>query len=264
MLKFIATDLDGTLLDEHKRLPAEIFGLIERLAQKGVLFAPASGRQYANLEALFSPVSDKIVFICENGALVKYRGETLYLDPIPAPAARRALAAVKSVPRLHPLLCCEGNTYLDSTAEPFCSYAKSAYTRCVFTEDLCAAADSEPVCKIAVFDELPAAEHAQSVLPRLLSGLRITLSGDDWCDVSVPTADKGAAIRFLRNHFGLRKEECAAFGDQMNDYEMLLECGTAYLPENAYPPLKERFRNTVPSNAEGGVIEKIKELLGDL
>ena len=82
MLKFIATDLDGTLLDDEKHLPRETFRLIEELSERGVLFAPASGRQYANLQKLFLPVKDKVLFMCENGALVKYKGKTLHLNPI--------------------------------------------------------------------------------------------------------------------------------------------------------------------------------------
>ena len=47
----------------------------------------------------------------------------------------------------------------------------------------------------------------------------------------------------------------------MNDYEMLLECGYPYVPENAYPPLKRMFRNHIPSNEEGGVLTKLKEII---
>ena len=42
MIRFIATDLDGTLLDSERRLPEEIFPLIGKLKELGVLFAPAS------------------------------------------------------------------------------------------------------------------------------------------------------------------------------------------------------------------------------
>lgn len=261
MIKLIATDLDGTLLDEEKRLPEKIFGLIEQLHERGILFAPASGRQYANLKELFFPVWEKLVFLCENGALVKYRDETLYLDPVPIPAVRQAIAQIRAIPRLFPMICGVDCTYIESDKEPFYSYALRSYTRCALVNDLDEVIGREPVCKIAIFDELPAAQHCYALLPQRLPHLRTILSGDDWCDVSVPTADKGAAMRFVRGYFGLKKEECVSFGDQMNDLEMLLECGHAFLPENAYPPLKERFLHTVPSNAEGGVLRKIEEIL---
>ena len=61
-------------------------------------------------------------------------------------------------------------------------------------------------------------------------------------------------MRFLRERFSLAREECAAFGDHMNDYEMLLECGHPYVTGNAYPPLKRRIGRAIHSNAENGVV----------
>lgn len=265
MIKLIATDLDGTLLDEEKRLPEEIFPLIDKLCGRGVLFAPASGRQYANLRVLFSPVKDKIVFLCENGALVKYREETLFCDPIDDFRVKSALKVIRSFHGLFPMLCGVDCTYIESDKEPFYSYAVRSYTNCALVDRLESVIGREPVCKIAIYDELPAEEHCYRLLPPLLPALKVTLSGYDWCDVSNPSADKGGAIRFLREHFRLKREECLAFGDQMNDYEMLLECGAAYVPENAYPPLKAKFPSTA-SNNEGGVVRKLREMLdqGDL
>ena len=108
MVKFIASDLDGTLLDGEKRLPEEIFPLIRKLKSLGVLFAPASGRQYANLKKLFAPVENDVVFICENGALVKYRSKTLHLTPIRDRDARNAIHEIRALPHLYPMLCGKG------------------------------------------------------------------------------------------------------------------------------------------------------------
>ncbi len=47
----------------------------------------------------------------------------------------------------------------------------------------------------------------------------------------------------------------------MNDYEMLLESGRAYVTENAYLPLKRLIRRTVPANSEGGVIKTLKNFI---
>ena len=49
----------------------------------------------------------------------------------------------------------------------------------------------------------------------------------------------------------------------MNDYGMLAACGKAYVPENAYPPLKTLIGNIIPANTEGGVIAKMKEILSE-
>ena len=70
MIKLIACDMDGTLLDSAKRLPAELPEVIAKLKEKGVLFCVASGRQYASLRRDFDAYADDMLFICENGALV--------------------------------------------------------------------------------------------------------------------------------------------------------------------------------------------------
>ena len=45
-IKFIASDMDGTLLDENGQLNPEFFAVFEQLEQKNIGFAAASGRQY--------------------------------------------------------------------------------------------------------------------------------------------------------------------------------------------------------------------------
>ena len=261
MIKFIATDLDGTLLDGKRKLPEEIFPLIDKLHARGILFAPASGRQYANLRRLFAPVADKVLFICENGALVKYREETLFLRPIRDMYLREALDAVRKLPHLRPMLCGVNTAYIEDDAQPFYDYSLAAYTSCMKVDSLDAVIGKEAICKIAVFDEIAAAENCIKVLPPKIPQLRTILSGVDWCDVSAPDSDKGTAIRFIQKTFGFERDECVAFGDHMNDYEMLYECGHAYVTENAYPPLKELIGQVIPSNEEGGVIQKINEIL---
>ena len=262
MIKFIATDLDGTLLDGNRSLPDETFEIIEKLHARGILFAPSSGRQYANLRKFFAPVEDKVVFVCENGALVKYRGETLYLNPVRETLLKETLGEIRAIPHLLPVLCGERSAYIEDRREPFRTLAVDAYTNCAEVESLDEVIGKEPVCKIAVYDEI-SSEHCIKALPPKLPKLRTILSGDSWCDVSAPDASKGEAIRFIRTHFRLEREECVAFGDHMNDYEMLLECGRAYVTENAYPPLKELIGQTVPANTEYGVLEKIKQILAE-
>ena len=50
----------------------------------------------------------------------------------------------------------------------------------------------------------------------------------------------------------------------MNDYEMLTASGKAYVTANAYPPLKALVGEEIPSNAQFGVIGKLKERLTNL
>lgn len=261
MIKFIATDLDGTLLDDNGELPEEIFGIIEQLNKKGILFSPASGRQYANLEKLFAPVKDKVLFICENGALVKYKGETLFssaIDPALIPAA---VNAVRNTSWGHIMLCCDGNAYIDDDYPPFVEASKKAYTNCKEVKCLEDFIGKENACKLAVFDDDVMAETRMPFFNENIPLLKTVISGKRWCDIMSPVTNKGVAIRVIEEKLGIKKEEIIGFGDHMNDYEMLLECGKAYITENGYEPLKKEIGNVIPSNAEKGVIKFLKNLI---
>ena len=69
-IRLVCSDLDGTLLQYGKKeLEGEIFDQIRALHDRGILFCPASGRQYTSLRKLFAPVADCCIFLCENGAV---------------------------------------------------------------------------------------------------------------------------------------------------------------------------------------------------
>ena len=192
MIRFIATDLDGTLLNERKEVPEETFPLIEALAERGVLFAPSSGRQYANLRKLFAPVADKIAFICEEGALVTYRGKVLHADPIPDALLPQTLAAIRSVSGLYPMLCGEGSAYIENSEQPFYDDSMEAYTNCRLVGSLNDVIGREPICKVAVFDTQNAAEHCYRLLPPCASYARPSASAarNAWPSATISTITK--------------------------------------------------------------------------
>ena len=261
MIKLVASDLDGTLLPPSKIMPEETFGLIEKLYKRGIIFAPASGRQLPNLQKLFAPVLDKIAIIAENGGLCWYGGKIIYSDPTPKDGVKYALDIIRSQKDLYPLLSCADCAYYESGFGTFIEVCKKSYSS-LERADLDEIAENMSVIKISVWDGVPpCAEHGGKILPPLIKGLRTMVSGYDWLDVSAADANKGKALNALMQNFGIDKSECMAFGDHMNDLEMLEACGSPFITENAFAGLKEKINSRVPSNAEYGVIQKIKELL---
>lgn len=261
MVKLIASDLDGTLLPPSKIMPEDTFPLIQKMYGAGITFAPASGRQLPNLLKLFAPVSDKIAVIAENGGLVWHKGDIVFSSPTPAADVLRALQIIRRTDGLYPVVCCAERAFYEDGYPRFVETLKRSYSSETRVKNLDEIVTDNAVLKISVWDDLPAAEHGGVILPPLLDGLRTRVSGYDWLDVSALRTDKGKALCALMARLGVKKEQCAAFGDHMNDYEMLCESGHPYVTANAYPPLKKLIGEEIPSNAEFGVIKKIKELI---
>ncbi len=262
MIKLVVSDLDGTLLLPGGIMPEETFSLIDKLYRNGIIFAPASGRQLPNLKKLFAPVLDKIAIIAENGGLAWFGGEIIYSNPTQSDSVLYALSKIKTVKGLHPLLSCEDCAYYSDDFEPFAAKVRASYSVSEKTDELESVARRVTTLKISVWDEIsPCAEHGGKILPPLIEGLRTMVSGRDWLDVSTPDANKGEALKALYRRLGINSEQCAGFGDHMNDYEMLAACGSAYVTANAYSGLKKLIPNEIASNAEKGVIRKIGELI---
>ena len=72
---------------------------------------------------------------------------------------------------------------------------------------------------------------------------------------------KGVGIKFLQDTYQINPDECAAFGDQMNDYEMLQEVKYAYAMSNAVEPIKNIAYEVIGSNDEQAVLKKIHDIL---
>ena len=262
MIKLIASDLDGTLLPPSKIMPPQTLDYIQRLKGMGVTFAPASGRQLPNLKKLFAPVLDKIAIIAENGGLAWADGRVIFRDPTPAAGVKYALDIIEDQEGLYPLLSCADCAYYSSDYEPFVTVLNKSYSSAKRVNDLKRVADSEEVLKISVWDSQPCAEHGGIILPPLIKGMRAMISGYDWLDVSAPHANKGRAFDAILQYLGADRSESVAFGDHMNDYEMLCAAGKAYIPENAFPKLKESgVGEIIGPHRELSVIKKIGEIM---
>ena len=90
----IAVDMDGSLLDDEKRIHDDFWPLLDELADRGILLCPASGRQYATLRRQLG--RDELVYIAENGAYVVQHDEEISVDPLDLGTAREVVETVRA------------------------------------------------------------------------------------------------------------------------------------------------------------------------
>lgn len=77
-IKLITTDLDGTLLNDNKEVPAGFREWV--LGHKEIKMVIASGRQYYNICKLFPEMEDNLVFMAENGGLVFENNKAIHIN----------------------------------------------------------------------------------------------------------------------------------------------------------------------------------------
>ena len=113
MIKLIATDLDGTLINGITRaVPRDLNEVWDRLNEKGIVFLAASGRDYNGAAQFFGPLADKMMFICDNGANIYDKGRLLETHNIPREGVHRLLQLIDKIDNADPMLCGTKGTYV--------------------------------------------------------------------------------------------------------------------------------------------------------
>lgn len=69
-IRLVVSDLDGTLLNEEKRISPRSLAAIRKLRRCGVLFTVCTGREYAILEHYAKQIQPSAPMICNNGGEV--------------------------------------------------------------------------------------------------------------------------------------------------------------------------------------------------
>ncbi len=259
-IKFIASDMDGTLLDESSQLDPQFFDIYRQLTEQGIIFAAASGRQYASLQQKFAPIQDEMMFIAENGTLVMHKGEELYSCPLDTQTAREVVMEARTIKGAYTVLCGKHSAYIETQDPVALAELSKYYHSCHYVNDLLEVDDEFIKVAICHFDSTE-----QFVFPSMNAKFgatnQVVVSAHIWLDIMNAEASKGTAIEYLQQTLGFTYEQTMSFGDYFNDVEMLKASYHSYAVENAHPEVKKLARFRAPSNIDAGVIQVIKQMV---
>jgi hypothetical protein len=263
-IRLIACDMDGTLLDDDNAIHDDFWPLIDQLHARGIIFCPASGRQYYSLVERFEPIADELIFIAENGTYVMQQGVELSSDCLAPDAARELIRVYRDLRAkeadVGAVLCGKRSAYVETSDESFLAEVAKYYQRLERVDDLLAVEDD--ILKVAVFTFRSSEQIIYPVFERFRATHQVVVSGERWLDVMAPLANKGTGIRHIQETLKITRDQTMVFGDFLNDLEMMDEATYSFAMANAHPLLKERASYLSPGNADNGVVRTIKAVLG--
>lgn len=243
-IKMICSDLDGTLLQYgRKTLEPEVFTLIEQLADRGILFCPASGRQYTSQKKLFAPVADRCAFLCENGGVLYKEDVCIGKTPMPRALAEEIARDLweRSDGQGEVMLSGQNCAYLMERGLGMLDrirFIGNQYKIIRNPSDV-----PEEIVKVSVYLHEGVEKYADRFVPHWQEA-NCAVAGPYWIDTTL--ANKGTGVQKLCEVLGVAPEEVLAFGDNYNDTAMLDLVGTPYIMDSAAAPLRERYPRHTP------------------
>ncbi|STD15608.1 Phosphatase YbjI [Dermatophilus congolensis] len=258
----VVADMDGSLLDSNGNIPDTFWDVLTRMRERGIAFAPASGRQLATLRELFAPAGDNLYTIAENGAYVVHGDEEISSVTLDHNTVTTAINIVRNTHekghRLGAVVCGKRSAYVEWNHQPFLDQCRVYYAALELVEDLHTIDDD--ILKVAIFDFGPAEEIAHHFNP-LRHTHQVVISGPNWIDVMSHGVHKGLAVQELQKTLGIDRKHTLVFGDYFNDAHMLDTAELSFAMANGHPEIIQRANYIAPPNTEHGTITVLETLL---
>lgn len=260
MVKLIATDMDGTLLDDLKNLSPDFWEVEKQLLDRGILFAVASGRQFHNLAKVFGQTADRTIFIAENGSYGEYQGKELFRMALDWNAVLDFIRIGRRVPNSGMVISGKDFAYVEGTNPEFVDEVRRHHDKLKVVDDLTQIEDV--VLKFTMCDFNDIVGNTYPHFGQLSGDFNVVVSGKYWMDITDKSANKGTALRRIQEHFGISRDDTMVFGDYLNDMQMMAEAKYSYAMKNAHADiLKVASHVTELDNNAYGVTETIKRLV---
>ena len=269
MIKLVAMDLDGTLLNGEKGVTEYTAEILRACEKKGVKMVIASGRGFdsarvfARLSGLNSPV------VSANGARVDETpfGPTILEDCIPEETSREVCRLMLESGIYFVCYCSGVNYSANGTRIKRGIMPKQIVDDGKFTvrntldfDELMTEGVKRPYKYVAFTEEYEALARLRERLEKEVDAA-VSSSWPDNVEVLAKGCGKGRAISFLAEKYGIKKDEIMAFGDQENDRDMLLSAGWPVAMENGVNRIKAVARIIAPKNTEDGVAKVLEKMV---
>lgn len=258
MIKLIASDLDGTLLNNRKEFAPDFFEIIKKLNEKQVKFSIASGRSKYTLEKVFGEHKDEIFYISDNGGYVSGDGFDEVILPLTREQMLSTVEVCLQVEKLQVIVCAKDKCYFVRPDMEYVPIMTQYYSKYEIVDDYTQI--KEQILKVAGFDPLGSAVNGYpKIKDKLDKNLAAVVSSVEWLDIMNKDLNKGVALKRMQQYMGITEDETMAFGDFNNDIELLKAAKFSYAVENATNSVKQAAKNIAPSNDDFGVAKVIKE-----
>lgn len=263
LIRLIASDMDGTLLDEHGEVPPETYDLILALREKGVHFAASSGRRFDRLCQFFAPVRDKMDFVAANGAQVYVDGELVDREVFSHLGIRRLAKTVGKFESLHMALFDDEKSFLLDDEDKFVREIDKDLPNAERIWYL--PGPDVSILKISIYcEDGHVMDYAYALSRELGDEFLFAPSGTHWIDALQRGVNKATGIEQVMAHHGITRDEVMAFGDSMNDYEIIRFVGTGCAMANGRPALKAVANRVIGYNYDQAVHGEMRKLLESL
>lgn len=251
--KIVFFDIDGTLLDHEKKLPASTKKAIKDLQDKGVFVAIATGRA----PFMFEPLREELgidSFVSFNGQFVVFENEVVYRNPLPRAELTRIHQQAENEQKAMVFM----NDKTMKASVKGCERVTEALGTLRFPYPECSPEfyQENDIYQALLFTTV---EEDQQIIHQY-DDLHFIRWHEFSTDVLPAGGSKAEGIKRFIERTDFRMEDVYAFGDGLNDIEMLGTVGHGIAMGNALDEVKKHAEFVTKNVDDSGILYGLKHM----
>lgn len=263
--RLAAFDIDGTLITRQGALSERTAAALGSLADAGVITALATGRPWPQTEYVLRRAPVLSYAVCLNGAVVMdaVAGERIadrsmtHFEAIEAAEVARKLLPDVSLG----LDMADGRHLWEHRFAPEMPADLIADLSVLHVDDAVAAVDGAVLTWLVHVPDMDTLAIVNELAPNMPLGTEIRPSGLDMAEIAATGVSKSAGLEIVCQRYGIAAADVMAFGDGLNDVEMLRWAGHGVAMSNAADMARGAADRIAPSNEDDGVAIVLEEML---
>lgn len=284
MIKLIASDMDGTLLNNRHEIDDETVEAIRKAEESGIIFAISTGREYDNVEPFLKKHNIRCQCVLMNGA--EYRDEDgKIIEEINIENSKcREIIDILQREKVSARIFTNKGIYTSDTEEE--ALKEMTYRTLAFNPDMSVEEARKEAKKQPYFTQLKYIKDMEEFLNSdieirkfvafhnnielinemkdiigKIEGLAVSSSFVDNIEITDYSAQKGLILAKVSKEMGIEKDEVMVLGDSFNDYSMFTEFTETVAMENAIPEIKKIAKYITDTNDNLGVAKAIYRVI---
>lgn len=263
--KAVAVDIDGTFMTDQRTYDYEWFDrILTKLKERHIHFIVSSGRTLSRLKCDFENFLDRIDLIADNGAILVQDNQIIASHYLTATTGMKLLNFIQeNYPDVN--ICVSGKEfayYLQSSSSYFKKAMHYFYPNSIALNNFEQMPAGERIIKLSLGCSSSLASSIENNFNKGFNErIHCTSSGYNSIDVVPYGVNKAQGLKYFLRYFDLTPSQLIAFGDGMNDKEMLELAGYSYAMANANQKLFKIAKYKSPSNNDSGVLKVLDDYL---
>lgn len=255
-IRVLASDLDGTLLNEESKISVETVEAVKAAQDAGIRFVAATGRAWSTAHPIFQEAGIEVDYILLNGAEFRISsGDVIYQETMGRDVAQKAMDV---------LLAMGMDIEVNTDQGDFSTNTKVCHTALKILDFDQFWNMAPKILKLFAFSDEPATVEKARKSLKGWQEVCVTSSAAWNVEVTAVAAQKGMMMKKAAEFYQVLSDEVMVFGDGENDETMFREFCHSRAVENAVLIVRMLAEKVIESNRKNGVAKEIKQILGGM